>query len=200
MLRFLTNCCILVWFSFLLAAVLQMHRPADWSQIQGLDAAPENTAGKQGPPALLDRMEQAVFRRNAELQISETELNRYLATSLEGRQTFATLLGTRFDRVALDLEAGESKACFSWKGPFGLVSTATLNFTIDRRGGQFIIEPRHGRFGRLPLPRGILCTLLPPLNTMTKGLEVEIYTVFQMNKIRFEKDRLILDPRSEALK
>ena len=199
MLRFLTNCCVLLWFSFLLAAVLQMHRPADWSQIQGLESAPEGTV-KPTPPALLDRMEQAVFRRNAEMQITEAEINRYLASALEGRQTFASLLGTKFDRVALDFEAGESKACFSWKGPFGLVSTATLNFTIDRRGGQFIIEPRHGRFGQLPLPRGILCTLLPPLHTMTKGLEVEIYTLFQMNKIRFEKDRLILDPRSEALK
>lgn len=195
MLRFLTNCCVLLWFSFLLAAVVQMHRPADWSHLQGLDSPP-----KSAGPALLDRMEQAVFRRNSELQITEAEANRYLSSVLEGRQTLATIAGVKFDRIALDFEAGESRACFAWKGPFGLVSTVTLNFTIDRRGGQFIIEPRRGSFGHLPLPRGIMCTLLPPLRTLTKGLEVEIYTLFQMNKIRFEKDRLILDPRSEVLK
>jgi hypothetical protein len=43
-----------------------------------------------------------------------------------------------------------------------------------------------------------MITLLPSLRSLTQGMEVEIYTLFQMNKIRFDKDRLILDPRSEA--
>lgn len=196
MLRLLTNVCLLLWFSFLLAAVVQMHRPADWTRLQGLEAGPRNG----GPPPLLDRMEQAVFRRNAELHISEAEANRYVAALLEGRQTLAQAVGVRFERLALDFEPDGGRVCFAWTGLFGHTATATLHFTIDRRGGQFIIEPRGGSYGRLPLPRGMLCALLPPLRSLTAQMEVEIYTLFQMNKIRFEKDRLVLDPRSDVLK
>ncbi|HSJ01624.1 MAG: hypothetical protein ACAI34_20120 [Verrucomicrobium sp.] len=197
MLRILSNSLLLLWLSFMLAAVIQMHRPADIERLQGLDAP---TARTTTAPVLLDRMEQAVFRRNAELQITEAEANRYLASVLEGRQAFTQFTGAHFERLALDFEANECRVLMAWNGPTGRQATASLDFTIDRRGEQFIIEPRNGAYGRLPLPRGMMCALLPSLKSLTKGLDVEIYTLFQMNKIRFEKDRLILDPRSEALK
>lgn len=194
MLRIFANCFLLLWLSFLVAAVIQIHRPADWSGVQGLD--PE---AKSPVPALLDRMEQNIFRRNAEMQITEQEANRYLATLVEGNQRVMGFAGVTFERVALDFESGKCRVCLAWRGPLGR-STASLDFSIDRRGEQFIIEPRAGAFGRLPLPRGLMITLLPSLRSLTQGMEVEIYTLFQMNKIRFDKDRLILDPRSEAAK
>ena len=73
-----------------------------------------------------------------------------------------------------------------------------LCFTVERRGENFIIEPSNGAYGRLPVFRGMMCAVMPALTSLCTALDDEIHTVFQMNQLRFGKDKVTLDPRSET--
>ncbi|HSI63946.1 MAG TPA: hypothetical protein VLE43_12535 [Candidatus Saccharimonadia bacterium] len=197
MLRFASNLFLAAWFGLFTAAVIQSHRAADWSQVQGFDHA----AAKNAAPPLMDRMEQTVWRRNATLELNEADVNRYLAATIQGRQSPFTTSMKPFERVALDFEPGVARICLTWGGADGKRSTtASLDFTVKREGGNFVVEVQRGAFGRLPLPRGVMSALVPSLQSLSQSLQSEIHTVFQMNQIRFEKDKVILDPRSETVK
>jgi hypothetical protein len=195
-LRFASNLFLVAWFGLCTAALVQSHRAADWSQVQGFEHAGKNVA-----PALMDRMEQTVWRRNATLELSEADVNRYLAATIQGKQSAFTTSLKAFDRVALDFEPGVARICLAWGGGDGKRSnTASVDFTVKRDGGNFVVEFQGGAFGRLPLPRGVMSSLTPGLNSLAQSLQSEIHTVFQMNQIRFEKDKVVLDPRSETVK
>ncbi|RBP35716.1 hypothetical protein DES53_12085 [Roseimicrobium gellanilyticum] len=196
MLRFAYNIFLVAWFGLCTAAVIQTHRAADWSKLKGLDHAAKNNT-----PPLMDRMEQTVWRRNSSLELSEEDVNRYLAATIAGHQVGFTGSLKPFDRVALDFEPGVARICLAWGGANEKHSTtASLDFTVKREGGNFVVEVQSGAFGRLPLPRGLMSPLVPGLQSLSESLRSEIHTVFQMNQIRFEKDKVILDPRSETVK
>lgn len=148
----------------------------------------------------MDRMEQAAWRRNAPLELSEVDVNRYLAMTVHGTQGGISKMATPFDRVALDFEPGHARVCLAWGSGKERKATASLDFTVERQAGDFVIEVQRGWLGRLPVPRGFLCTMSPALDSLCASLNNEIRTVFQMNRIRFEKDKVILDPRPETVK
>lgn len=196
--RFLSNLLITVWIAFLTAAAVESHRPAALGGVQGLEAP-----GKQPAPELLDRIEQAVWRRNAPLEISEADVNRYLAAAVTGRQVGASGMLATFERVALSFhgaDSGRPAFCRAWLvwNAGGRRSNAAIDFTINREPQQFIVEPRGGSLGRLPVFRGALAALLPGLRSLCVALDEEIEVVFQMNQIRFERHKVILDPRFET--
>lgn len=194
MLRFFINLFLVLWFGLLTAAAIQSHRSADWSKVKGL-AAP---TGKEAPPDLLDRMEQAAWKRSAPMELGEAEVNRYLARVITGSQQGTTAAAVQFDRVALDFEPDLCRILFSWKVAGRTTENATLDFTLVRNGADFVFEPRRGSYGRLPVLRGMMCALMPALDSLSAALEDEIHAVFQMNQIRFAQDKVTLDPRSEA--
>ena len=192
--RFIINLFLVLWLGLLTAAAVQSHLPVDWSRVKGLDLP----QGKEQPPDLLDRMEQVAWKRSAPLELSEAEVNRYLARVIKGRQGGATSAAVHFERVALDFEAGSCRIIFAWKVKGAGYASAALEFSVERQGENFVIEPRRGSYGRLPVVRGMMCALMPALESLCGALEDEIHTVFQMNQIRFAQDKVILDPRSEA--
>jgi hypothetical protein len=102
--------------------------------------------------------------------------------------------------VALDFEPGHCRVIFSWKVAGRGATSASLDFTVNREGENFVVEPRQGSYGRLPVFRGMMCALTPALESLCGALDDEIHQVFEMNQIRFEKDKVVLDPRSEAAK
>lgn len=194
MLRFIINVFLVLWLGLLTAATIESHRGADWSRVKGI-AAPQ---GKQAPPDLLGRMEQAAWRRNATVKLGEAEVNRYLARVISGRQHGPTAAAAQFERVALDFEPDFCRVIFSWNVAGRGAASATVDFTVKREGENFVIEPRHGSYGRLPVFRGMMCALMPALESLCGALDDEIRAVFQMNQIQFGQDEVILDPRSEA--
>lgn len=194
MLRFTINLLLVLWLGLLTAAAIQSHRSADWSKVKGL-SAPQ---GKEAPPDLLDRMEQAAWRRNAPLELGEAEVNRYLARIIAGNQQGASGTAAKFERVALDFEPDRCRVIFAWNVAGRASESAALDFTLQREGENFVIEPRQGSYGRLPVLRGMMCALMPALDSLCAALDDEIHTVFQMNQIRFAQDKVFLDPRSEA--
>lgn len=194
MFRFLINVLITLWLGFLVAAAIQVHRPASLADVQGLDA-PEKLPAAD----VLDRIEQALWQRNAPLELGESEVNRHLATSLAGSQQYPSALLAKFDRVALSFKPGLCTVWLCWTAG-GRSVTASLDFTVARDRQNFIIEPRGGSLGRLKVVRGALTPLLPGMRHLSDALAKEIHAVFNMNQIRFENHKVVLDPRFEQKK
>jgi hypothetical protein len=192
-LRFLINVFLVLWLGLLTAAAIQSHRSADWSNVK--TAAPK---GKEAPLDLLNRMESAAWRRTAPLEISEAEVNRYLARVISGQQHGPTGAAVKFERVALDFEPDQCRVIFAWNVGGRGTTSATLSFTLARSGENFVIEPHQGSYGRLPVFRGMMCALMPALDSLCAALADEIRAVFQMNQIRFREDKVFLDPRSNS--
>ncbi len=71
---------------------------------------------------------------------------------------------------------------------------------MTRDKETFVVEPRGGSLGRLAVSRGVLATLVPGVRNLCAALQEEIHAVFQMNQIRFEKNKVVLDPRFDPEK
>jgi len=194
LLRFLVNVLSTAWLGLLAAAAIEIHRPARLEGVQGLEAPLK-------PPAtdLLDRIEQAIWRRSAPLELSEADVNHYLASSLVGEQRYPSGLLAKFDRVAVSFQPGLCRVWLSWSVARHPV-TASLDFTIRRDSRNFVVEPRGGSLGRLTVFRGAISTLVPVMRSLCEALDEEIHAVFQMNQIRFEKNKVVLDPRFDPEK
>ncbi len=191
MFRFLSNVFLVLWLGLLTAATIESHRPADWSAVKGT-VAPQ---GKEAPLDLLGRMEQVAWRRTAAMELTEAEVNRYLARVVSGRQQGPVATAAQFEQVALDFEPDSCRIIFGWKVAGRRLDSASLEFTVKREGENFVVEPHQGTYGRLPVFRGMMCALNPALQSLCDALDDEIHAVFQMNQIRFAQDKVILDPR-----
>ena len=188
--KFLFHLLLLVAFSALTGAAWVAHRPASLAGIGGLEA-PIKTAK---PRDVLDDLRQAAIKRSALLEISESDLNRYLANSLVYKVQPPLGDWVKFDRLVVDLEADIARVILVWNLR-GHRSTATVDLRIVRLEKTFHVEVIGGRYGHLEVPRGLLRPLMPVLVSISKTLEEDIQALFQMNQVRLTKDKLVLDPR-----
>lgn len=144
---------------------------------------------------MLERMEQAVWRRQEMLEITEEDINRYLAATLTAKIEGATKGTVTFERVAVDLEPDVCRLWLVWQAA-GHQSAASLDFTIRREQKAFIAEVTGGSYGHLKcIRRGALATMVPVCTSLARALDDELHTLFQMNQIRFLKDKVALDPQ-----
>ncbi len=194
MFRFFLNILAIIWLAFLTAVVVESHRPANLKDVPGLEIS-----GKASSEELLDRIEQSVWHRSTPLELGEAAVNRYLATALSGNQAAPSGWFAQFDRVALDFQPGICRVLFIWKTR-DWRSTASLDFTVTRDKQQFVIVPVAGSYGRMPVFRGALAMLIPACRSLCTALDPDIRAILQMNDIRFEKHKVILDPRFNAAK
>ncbi len=191
MFRVFLSSIVTVWLAFLTAVLVESHRPANLKGVAGLE--PTNKPSED----LLDLIEQSVWHRSTPLVLSEAAVNRYLGTVLNGRQAGPSYFFAQFDRVALDFQPGMCRLMLFWNTR-GLRSTASIDFTVTRDKQEFVIVPVGGSYGRLPILRGALAMLIPACRSLCNALESDIRAISQMNEIRFEKQKVVLDPRFNA--
>jgi hypothetical protein len=198
-LRLLGNSFLTLWLAFLAAVAVESHRPATLDGVEGLTLPKANTTA----PDLLDRMEQAVWHRNQPLEITESDINRYLATAISGSQKGISSSLASFDRVAVNLHPARKdhpQSCvvwFRWTS-LGMPCTASLEFTLKREHNNYVIEPVRGTFGHLPVFRGALAVLIPGCRSLGAAFEEEIHALFQMNQITFMENKVVLEPRFDV--
>ena len=186
MIRHLFQTLRLLGVSLLAGATWVANRPADVPQV-----APPSSAKADD---LMDILRQTTIKRAAVMEISEAEINRYLATTLTGKIPGALGSWSSFEGARFDLEPGRARLFLIWS-VHGHVLTASIDLAIDRDDKDFHVELQRGAYGHLQLPRGMMRPLYPTLRALAEALDPEIRALFQMNKITIAKDKLILDPR-----
>lgn len=190
MFRFLVHLSALLWVSFLAAAVVQSHRVPNWATELVSSPPPRSPA-----PALIERIEQGLYKRNAPVIITEAELNDYLKKQLRISSNGPLAESLAFENFYVQCQAQGFEVRYVWKTANGHLSAASARFQVARQDNLFLIEPVAGSYGHLSVPRGFLAPLLPALTGLAQALKPELDLAFQMNQLRFEPGRIILDPQ-----
>lgn len=187
--KLLSHLLVLVLFSGFTAAAILSHLPPAPA---GQPAATDASATRD----LLDVLSQAAIKRSSSLEISEGELNRYLAKAVRGMQGGRTGRIFAFDHASVDLEAGSARVTLHWRGKTH-PATTSLDLTVLRSPDKkaFRVEIQRGAYGRLAVARGFLLPLMPAFESLSAACDPEIKALFQMTKIELAKDKLVLDSK-----
>lgn len=185
--KFLLNLCLLVALSALAGAAWVAHRPGTLPPVE-----PPRPGARQRE--LVDDLKQAAIKRSAVFEISEAEINRHLAKTLTARMARESGQVVHFERLAVKLEPDKARLILAWNLK-GHLSTAEVDFRINRQDQAFRAEVVGGAYGHLRVPHGLLRPLNPALEKLAKALREEIQALFQMNQIQIAQDKLVLDPR-----
>lgn len=194
----------------LAVALYFVSRPQDLSAVGGY--------GEEAPASARDM--RALLRNSLDrgfpVTLTEQELNAWLRASLEARQ--GGLLGGRMVEIQgvwVRLHEGYGELIVE-REAFGHPLTVSTFFSVEtitegnRRdhqwgfhGGSYhenLPHPkRGGRFGQLVVPQGFQLLVRPSLRNLHQAYEAEIVLAFaEMERIRFEAGRLILEPRSSG--
>jgi len=146
------------------------------------------------------------------VQLSETELNHWLARELELKQGGELAEWVTLKRVCVRLREGVAEVIIE-RDVAGYPLTTSMFLQVEQtetakglstqihlHGGGFHeivpVPTRGGRFGQLTVPQGFLIMVMPDFRKIAGLFETEIDLGFQsMSRIRIEDKRLMLDPR-----
>lgn len=179
---------LLISLSGLTAAAVVGHQPPDLSGIKGSDGGTA-TVGD-----ILDLVEQAAIKRSAPIEITEGDLNRYLAATVIGREADRIAEIVRFERVLVDLRPGIARVILCWSIR-GHRSTSSVDVGLMRDGAHHRAEIVGGSYGRMEVARGFMQPVLPAFEALAQMCDAEIKALFKMTGIRIVEDKLVLDPR-----
>ena len=189
MASFWLNSVLLVGLSGLTAAAILSHETPDLSQVKvGADATDHASLD------LLEMLGQAVVKQAAQVEVNEADLNDYLARSLKPEPRGRTGQFARFDRLLLDLEDGHCTAYFCWN-VLGHTDVISVQFSIQRKVNEFIIEIERGAYGNLQVSRGFLTPAIPAMREVVRACKPEIDAIFKLPHIRIAKDKLVMDAK-----
>lgn len=196
-----------VLFVGIIVACYYISQPQDLGEIGGYRAE-ENGEVRD----LVVVMEKSLEKGHS-LALTEAEINRWLARTLSARQGGFTSQWVTLDGVWVRIMDGYAEI-IQERTVMGRAFTVSAFVSIDSReeagrvhkqahihAGPYhedIPRPvRGGRFGRLIVPQGFLVFVMPSFQELAKQFHREIKLGFEeMSSTRFEKRRLILNPRS----
>jgi len=177
----------------LIALIAMILRPADLSSIQGY---PHDTldAADVPPRNLLDEAQRAMIDRSAELFVTEEDLNHYLNHRLKASQEGLVASFVRFRGLYVDFSPGFADV-FIEREIFGMSITKSVRIRSEsvRRQTQYRVVS--WSIGRLNLGTRNVKPVME-LFTRIRGIcSEEWLTLQQMPEVRFEENRVVIDPR-----
>lgn len=189
--KLLVNLLVLIGLSGLTGAAIVGHQSADLRGVAGADsqmpqASPVND--------LADLLGQSVIKRSAPVEVSEADLNRYLAARLAGKQKGRSAAAVVFEKVVIDLEPAAARVTLCWT-LHGHRTTTSLDLHMEDEQGSHRFQVTCGAYGRMAVARGFMTPVMPAYEALLKALDPETKLVLNMTKIRLAKDKLVLDPR-----
>ena len=190
-------------------ALFQVARPQDLSDIGGTGPAAPGTSSRDITVVL-----QNAVKRRIPVTLTESELNRWLATHVQAKQAGALASNVALEGVRVRLEEGRAEWILE-RSVMGRPFTVSMYLQVRqsegmhgvrteilRHGGPYHEALPHpnvgGRFGSLLVPQGFLLLVMPSFGKLAAVLAPEGDLVQEMARIRIEDGRLILDPRDPA--
>lgn len=191
------------------AAIYFITLPQDLSDIGGHSPSPTAPAS---PPRDMKAVLTKAIEGDYSVQLSETELNHWLARELELKQGGELAEWVTLKRVCVRLREGVAEVIIE-RDVAGYPLTTSMFLQVEQtetakglstqihlHGGGFHeivpVPTRGGRFGQLTVPQGFLIMVMPDFRKIAGLFETEIDLGFQsMSRIRIEDKRLMLDPR-----
>ena len=187
--KLLVHLLVLIGLSGLTGAAIVAHRAADLPSVSVGAATP-------APPVndIADLLGQATIKRSAPVEVSEADLNRFLAASLSGKQTGRSARRVAFEKVLVDLEPSTARVTLCWMVE-GHRTTTSLDLGVLEEASAHRFEITRGAYGRMSVARGFMLPVMPAYEALGRTLAPEIGLLLNMTKIHIAKDKLVLDPR-----
>jgi hypothetical protein len=191
------------------AAIYHITLPQDLSDIGGHSPSLTKPAS---PPRDMKAVLTKAIEGDYSVQLSETELNHWLARELELKQGGELAEWVTLKRVWVRLREDVAEVIIE-RDVAGYPLTTSMFLQVEQtetakgistqihlHGGGFHemvpIPSRGGRFGQLTVPQGFLIMVMPDFRRIAGIFETEIDLGFQrMSRIRIEDKRLTLDPK-----
>ena len=198
---------LFVMFSSLLAALFFISQPQDLTKIDGY-----GPAAKMMPSRDLRTVLHNAAERGFPVTITEEELNRYLANTLQTRQGGLLSEHSSLDAVWINLEADRAEVILD-RHVFGRPLTLSMFLRVEqhlngkgipgidvlRNGGPYVkdspLPNQGGRFGQLIVPEGFLLLIMPSMEKLAKAYSEELLSLQEMARIRIDEGRITFDPR-----
>ena len=188
----------------LVLAIFLMIQPQRLNDVDGLDAS--DISGRDVAAVLRESQQ-----RQIPVTLTEEEINRWLARTLEVKQDGMFGMSLQFNQVAVRLTDGMAEVVMERKLGERLL-TVSMFISIDqvRDGDRLRTEMNlhagssrklpalmmGGRFGRLIVPQGFLRMVTPAYEGLAEVLQEELENGFSdMVGIRIEDKQVVLDPR-----
>ena len=187
--RILIKMIILAFLAAYAAAAILVHCPTDLSKIEGHGSTGERSVD------LLSRLETAVATRSETTSIEEEEINNYIASLLDATQEGYSADYVDFKGVWVDFSKDKC-IIYMEREAFGRPSTIGLELKITREGDKFLTQFTAAHYGRMKLPSGFLLLVKHAYDRLARDVfSKELELIFKMNQIRFDENRMVLDPR-----
>ncbi len=183
------NSVLVISLSGLTAAGILSHETPDLSQVK-MEADPSEHHSLD----VIETLSQAVVKQEPQVELTEGRLNDHFARYLKPAPQGYSGRYVHFERVLLDLEEGRCTAHLCWR-VFGHLEVISVQFGIQRKGSEFIVEIQRGAYGRLEVSRGFLTPALPALREVVRACKPEMDALFKLPHMRFAKDKLVLDAK-----
>ena len=189
MASFWLNSVLLFSLSGLTAAAILSHQTPDLHQVKvGAEAT------DHAPTDLVEMLGQEALKQSPHIEINEADLNDYLARRLKPSHHGHSSRLAHFDKLLLDLEEGHCTAHLCWN-VMGHTDVISVQFSVQRKGNEFVVEIERGAYGALAVSRGFLTPAIPALQELVRACQPEITAIFKLPRMHLAKDKLVLDAR-----
>lgn len=175
----------------MLAAVAMVVLPRDMSQVGGY---PVNPLAGEKPRNLLAEAQKIMIDRNAELALSEEEVNRYLNQRLQGEQKGPMAALVKFRGVYIDFASGTADIIVE-RELFGMPITMSAKLAAEQARGRAYYKQAGWTLGRIDLGARNVKPVIDLFLRLRGACLDEYHVIQQMSDVRFEENRLVLDAR-----
>lgn len=174
----------------MLGVVVWAMLPTDMSGIKGF---PYDPLTKTEPKNLLEEAQKVMLNRNSELALSEEDVNLYLNHRLQGQQ--GGIIGSivKFRAVYIDF-APETAEIFIEREIFGQAVTMSSKMAVDHVRGIVNYRPVGWSIGRFQFSSRNIKPVVDMFVRLRKTCSEEVTVLQQMANIRFEENKVVLDP------
>jgi len=176
----------------MLGLVAMVMWPRELSDIGGYVIDPIAAASNPVKRNLLDEAQKLMVGRSAEMALSETEVNAYLADRFVGDQ--GGLMGSlvSFKRVLVDFSPGTAEVIVL-RELFGFPLTMSCTARIDEVRGAFVFRPTGWTIGHINLDSTNIKPVIDLFGRLKSSASEEFETMRNLTGVRFEDDVIVLD-------
>ncbi len=150
-------------------------------------------ADSSKPRNLLEESQKVMMSREAPVSFTEKEVNQYLNDRLSGEQSGLMATIVQFKGVYVDFTPGLAEIIVE-REIFGKPLTTSAKVTAEPFKSQIVYRPAGWSIGRIELGSRNIKPIIDMFLRLRENMGEEYATMKQMVNVKFEQDRITLDP------
>ena len=162
--------------------------------LETISGYPNNPMAENSTPRnLLEESQKVMMTREAPVSFTEKEVNQYLNDRLSGQQSGLMATIVQFKGIYVDFTPGLAEIIVE-REIFGKPLTTSAKVTAEPFKSQIVYRPAGWSIGRIELGTRNIKPIIDMFMRLRDNMGEEFATMKQMVNVKFENDRITLDP------